>query len=199
MCRVLEFLFSVFVGRNKYNSPTQTVKTKETLITHTRTIYDIFKDFKNALSRQGLIREGDIYSLKANAKKTFLKEVQKILNSDKSVLEKREELIKLFHNWRENEEIKNLLEKTERILHSFQTELKEKRAEDLPLLLSRYNATANNAYEALRKLLLSLIEDGVSFGKDVIKVKMEFLEKDTDEKLIKERLEAIRQKVEEEL
>jgi len=207
MCRVLEVLFSVFVkvlevlfgGRDKYDRPIQTTKTKETLPPHTRTIYDIFKDFKNALSKEGLIKGDDIYSLRANAKQTFLKEVQKILNSDKSVLEKREELINLFHNWRENTEIKNLLEKTERILHSFQTELKEKRAEDLPLLLSRYDATAGNAYEALKKLLLGLIEDGIASGKDVIKVRMEFLEKDTDEKLIKERIKAIRQKVEEEL
>jgi len=199
MCRILEVLFSVFGGRDKYDKPTQTTKTKETLTTPTRTIYDIFKDFKNALSRQGLIREDDIYSLRANAKKTFLREVQKILSSDKSVLEKREELINLFHNWKENPEINSLHKKADRVLNSFQAELKEKKAEDLPLLLSRYDATASNAYEALRKLLLGLIEDGVASGKDVIKVKMEFLEKDTKEELIKERIEAIRQKVEEEL
>lgn len=176
------------------------IKSKERFIIDTRSIYDIFRDFKKALSKEGLIKgDDDLYSIKENTKQTFLKEIQRILNSDNSFFEKREKLIKLFNNWRENPEIMKLFENVESVLNSFRAELETKNIEHLPLLLFQSHTTASNAWEAIRKHLNGLMEDGISSAKDVIKVTIEFLEKDTDEELIKERLDEIRKDVEEEL
>lgn len=185
--------------KEKSGESLKTIKPNKAIIADNRTIYHIFNDFINTLSKEGLIKGDNIYRIEENAKQTFLKEVQRILNSNTSFLDKRKELINLFYNWRENPEIMNLFKKIESVLNSFRDELETKEAKHLPLLSSHYDTTASNAWEAIKKFLYGLMEDGISSAKGVIKVKMEFLEKDIDEELIKERLEGIRQKVEEEL
>lgn len=178
----------------------KTEETKEdSVLSHS--IYDLVDELKRALYKEGLTKENDIHDLKEKAKQTFLQEVQSILNSNNSNIEKKEKLIELFKNWQENPKIKELFYKVERVLNRFQSELETKKARNLPffMLLSRYDIAADRASEAVREILHSLIKDGISSARDIIKVKIEFLEKDSDEIVIKERLDGIKQKVEEEL
>lgn len=167
----------------------------------TRSTYDIVDALESKLYEEGLIDKPDLYLLDDKAKEVFLKEILKLLDGHGIPAEKKEKLLDLYKNWQSHPVIKDLLTKASRISESFKLELKSKKAEDLsmPTLLSRYGISTDNAAEAVEILLRKLIEDGVSSAKKVIKVKMEFLEKDEDESLIEERLKGIKEKIEEEL
>ncbi len=162
-----------------------------------KSIYDVLTSLQEDFLKENLIDERDINALKDKAQKIFLEEAMKIIDSQISPVEKKEKLINLYSNWKNQQAFIDLENKVEKILEKYKKDLESKRREEIPLpfLLSRYSISADNAYEALKNLINKLIESGVNSAKELIKVKIEFLEKDEEEDSIEERLKGIREKI----
>ena len=196
----------VVIFRDKIFNKLETEKSGQTQKIP-RIINEIVHELEDTLEKEGLIGPVDkdgkkIYGLNTKAERLFLDEVLSVLDSDGTPTEKRARLVELYHNWRENPRIKEMFLKVDEVIDRFAPELREKEFEKVPypIWLAHYNIKrADNALDAIRKLARSLIKDGVSRARSLIEVEMKYLEQDTDEDLIKERLEDIRQEIEKNL
>jgi ElaB/YqjD/DUF883 family membrane-anchored ribosome-binding protein len=166
-----------------------------------KTMPEIINDFEKALKLHGLTEKEDFVEIKDKAREKLIEEIRDIIYKNIDLQDKRHELLMLIDkNVDDIGSLKNYKRNVLDILNKeFSDKLSGKSPTYLPSLcqslMAKYGIDADDAKEALEKLISKLVEDGVNNVKRTIKVNIEWLRKRQDEEIIKREIEDIKREL----